>query len=908
MNKEPLSLFSVPFGCNFIRMSDIGQSSEALKGSRTTASFQHEENRPFPKMAPSPTPSSDEAAGTNPSSRENSWERDSNNYRLEDPEFGEAMSPSGSGVHPGEGGIFNLSPNEGGPVRLTNLKPISPTNEDVYSSSELRNNPQPAISVRASPTDKSLCPQNTFLQVYSPSRPGAGYANGPLIIQSPIFSMQENEKYRKLLLKKQKRISKKEKNVKSVFKAEDIEGHNGEMDMSSILQSMGLNDDKKGKVKRSKEKSEKQKTDKRERSRKSVDKDTGSKSEDTEDVDDIEDEFIKPVKTHRNQVEEDLVFKNNCYLVTPEPGPLARHKSRDCLAGSAESLNSPNTSFTKVTNKKHRAKRSRDDTGKPPPDPPAPDGRRSGYVQRSRDTYNSASRENVLSPTEPFINKGEPKFTFKESDEINTSDIQIFPKLEKDEFPALPGVGVSQTPVLLSAWTKAVTKSSDNPEHNKCIVSKDNEVIVDIESVPDTVNSPVKQGDPEPKAHEASDLEAVIDCDVPSDSKDQNDSVFVSDLVESEVNDSEKVPDLDVDINKDTLNDYSEDDTSAVDGCISNRDNIEVITSEDEFNKRKADNSAPVVILSEKDQDWTSAEFTFGFDVNEDLVANTCTHPPPEPNQQPSMWTMPTPVGPLTPIDTVDGAILSFGGPETMRMIVPVAVGVPVPVSMGELGEHIPQLSFYPPQYPNGPVIPSFRPFDLSYSHPLGAQSEVLHHSFEDKTGIDTEKDAEDNIEDQTISPESGISSSSPLSWQPDSSPSLPAPGAYPHAIEGGRDTTPLVSQVSQSLSNWQGHSVHSDASDSDRSSPTPGWATQVEVENNANGDETKESGEKNNDSGLASETSITSSGKEAKVEQFNLGEIVNFISSSWSSVSQDSSVAVFSAASHSHKHTDVVA
>ena len=80
---------------------------------------------------------------------------------------------------------------------------------------------------------------------------------------------------------------------------------------------MGLNDDKKGKVKRSKEKSEKQKTDKRERSRKSVDKDTGSKSEDTEDVDDIEDEFIKPVKTHRNQVEEDLVFKNNCYLVTP---------------------------------------------------------------------------------------------------------------------------------------------------------------------------------------------------------------------------------------------------------------------------------------------------------------------------------------------------------------------------------------------------------------------------------------------------------------------------------------------------------------------------------------------------------------------------------------------------------------
>merc|ERR1719470_742302 len=40
----------------------------------------------------------------------------------------------------------------------------------------------------------------------------------------------------------------------------------------------------------------------------------------------------------------------------------------------------------------------------------------------------------------------------------------------------------------------------------------------------------------------------------------------------------------------------------------------------------------------------------------------------------------------------------------------------------------------------------------------------------------------------------------------------------------------PLVSQVSQSLSNWQGHSVH-DSSDSERSSPAPGWATQVEFE-----------------------------------------------------------------------------
>ena len=85
------------------------------------------------------------------------------------------------GIHPGEGGIFNFpSGGDGqtGPVRpsfmilfyvgslepisckfplvtkknhqvrLTNLTPISPTNEDVYSSPELRSNPQPPIQVR----------------------------------------------------------------------------------------------------------------------------------------------------------------------------------------------------------------------------------------------------------------------------------------------------------------------------------------------------------------------------------------------------------------------------------------------------------------------------------------------------------------------------------------------------------------------------------------------------------------------------------------------------------------------------------------------------------------------------------------------------------------------------------------
>ena len=129
--------------------------------------------------------------------------------------------------------------------------------------------------------------------------------------------------------------------------------------------------------------------------------------------------------------------------------------------------------------------------------------------------------------------------------------------------------------------------------------------------------------------------------------------------------------------------------------------------------------------------------------------------------------------------------------------------------------------------------------------------------------------------EDATISPESGISSSSPLSWQPDASPSLAAaPGCYPTPGPG-----PLVSQVSKSLSNWKGHG-------SDHEEEGPGWATQVDME--------QDNGQ---DSGLAASDHSLSSLKSRKTERFNIGEIVHFISDSWSSVSGDSSIPVFSAA-----------
>ena len=64
---------------------------------------------------------------------------------------------------------------------------------------------------------------------------------------------------------------------------------------------------------------------------------------------------------------------------------------------------SPNMSFTKVTSKKHRTKRSKEESGKPPPGPVvAPDGRKGGYALRSREGGSGATggREQVTSPGE----------------------------------------------------------------------------------------------------------------------------------------------------------------------------------------------------------------------------------------------------------------------------------------------------------------------------------------------------------------------------------------------------------------------------------------------------------------------------------------------------------------------------
>ena len=135
--------------------------------------------------------------------------------------------------------------------------------------------------------------------------------------------------------------------------------------------------------------------------------------------------------------------------------------------------------------------------------------------------------------------------------------------------------------------------------------------------------------------------------------------------------------------------------------------------------------------------------------------------------------------------------------------------------------------------------------------------------------------------EHQTISPESGISSASPLSWQPDNSPSLANSAQY---TTDQHKSPPLVNHVTESLSGWERRSPTS-SSPSSRASPTLGWKEEEEHERNESKDAAT-----SQDSGLAS---AETSSVEMKAK-FNLGEIINFVSSSWDKVSHDTSVHVY--------------
>ena len=426
------------------------------------------------------------------------------------------------------------------------------------------------------------------------------------------------------------------------------------------------------------------------------------------------------------------------------------------------SSSSPQSNFTKVTSKKSRGRRGKDEVGKPPPPPAEPQK----PFPRSRESDRKTEKDS----SKPRADPEEAPTTLAEKEN--------FPRLEKSDFPALPGGGGEVTS-LPGAWARGWSKASDSTPDNS-------------EELPDTLTE--DQHSPLPPACDQ--VSAVIVASVPRCDPEEEEEVGSE---ESDKNNN----------NNPTCD-----------------EKVSVLTCPEEFEKKVANKDSPVVIFSEEDgQDWTSSEFTFGFDVNEELMATATTtttstedpaHSTTDSTNAPLKVeeTRPEiflPFHPVAPtIDSVDGAILEFGvAANSMRpLIVGVPVGVPVPAS-----------SF--PLYSNHIVQP-FPPFPgLTCSHLPGADGAP-----EDPA---------------VVSPESGISSSSPLSWQPECSPQLPAQPA-------------LHSQVTESLSQWSGH-----LSEEEPDHP---------------------------DSGLAP----------CKTEnRFNFVEIVNYVSATWSTISEDNEVQVFS-------------
>jgi len=641
-----------------------------------------EESRPFPRIG---SPPDSNASSPTPSSLESYGERD-------------------IGVHPSEK-IFNFPGSSngetGGPVTLTGLHPISPTNEDIHSAEQYRNPLMQNIGrLNAGPP---------FFTYINPAQPLVADQD-PEKKDSEKFS----EKYNKMKQKTDKRKKRGEKNVITVMKAEDIDGHKTADSIETILESIGeqVDEEKRPKGKKFKEKLERPKSQKKDK-RKSLEEVENSRGSDKEEENEEEQDAETGVTN----------FQENFYVL---PSSIENKSPvEDQVSGS-----SPQSNFTKVRSKKRGGRRGRGE-----------ERESERMLPRSPDKDKDRSRERK--DWQPPCTEEEPCVEERE-ESCQTSHREVFPRLLKDDFPALPGGNERTESVRLpGAWGKILTKASEvTPDNTE---EKENQ-----DSVP-----------------------AVIVPEVPNDAGSS-------------------------DSDNNNNNNYNCD------------EKVEVLRCPEEFEKKLATKETPVVIFSEQEkQDWTSSEFTFGFDVNEELIATAASRPDKEPVKielpsQEIFMSFPT----VAPIDSVDAAILDFGVAPAMRpLIVGVPVGVPVPAS-----------SF--PLYSNHIVQP-FPPFTgLAYPHLP-----------------DQDLKAEEQ-EPSAVSPESGISSSSPLSWQ---------------QTEG---QPPLHSQVTESLNNWSGHLSEE---------------------------------ETDQDSGLASCHS-------AKTEsRFNFVEIVNFVSSSWSSVSEDHELQIFS-------------
>jgi len=877
-------------------------------------------------------------------------------------------SDSPEGVHPGES-VFNFP--EGGPVRLTGLTPISPTNEEVFGPgvNSYTQNPQPTISI--------LSP-----------RQNVGYPFLFSTSHTPIFSIAESEKYRKLMQKKARRDNKKEKNVKQVMKAEEVAGYKGNENIDEVLQSLGENPGNQAEGKKGKKtKIEKTKPDKK--GRRSVEK-TMEDDEKTpllmEDEDEDEEEE-RPVKVRQERKFQDPVvselnnFSKNFYLVNPEPGDLRKHKSTENLGKSSESLNS--VSFTKVI-KKQRGKKGKEEPGRPPPPPDKTDNnRRTTYALRSRDVNMSSSAQppannrsgesGVSSPSSSVgssshiqpIDPAPPTTVYNlrhpipvvsvRENKVVGHEIKITKDLDfSADFPALPGGEESDQIVAGGAWSRPIVRhlekkntetseltvyingDNDNDDHDDNKDDNDDDAIAETSDNTAVINNQpvplVEQDDNEngDNIEDASEVAVEVKEDssegVTEASEDLTKTDIYADLSVHQQN--EEHP-LDNQANLADNNDQAVDDYVAdyvadeAEIVVENIDPaaavvvdpVEVVLDEDEFDRATSSRHPPVMILGQNAEDWQSSEFTFGFDVNEELLARSLRGDlTPVPDHYSPLQ------APLTPIDTVDAAILSFGDPDpTGTRTQPLLVGVPVAVPVSSMSHYTAYPGFAAPAVTLPAPFPHY--IAAPYVVPI-TPSSTQHYA----PGDHDQKTQNDELaEVQTVSPESGISSASPLSWQPDSSPSLGpapcspghAPGSYPR--HAPRSSGSILHHVNESLENWSGPDS-SECSGSSRDSPVSVSACPHD-NNNEDNDVTQESQEMTQ----MTDVTKTGGGGSSKVtppswasqvdmslgeptgeeeddmsentlgkmssrqdDKFNYDQIVKYISESWTSVSKE--------------------
>ena len=112
------------------------------------------------------------------------------------------------------------------------------------------------------------------------------------------------------------------------------------------------------------------------------------------------------------------------------------------------SSSSPQSNFTKVTSKKSRGRRGKEEVGKPPPSAPSP-AETGKPLARSRD-YDSRNKQEKDS--------GKPRGEAEEATEAvaqQRAEKENFPRLEKSDFPALPGGTPSEPTAVQNKSYKA---------------------------------------------------------------------------------------------------------------------------------------------------------------------------------------------------------------------------------------------------------------------------------------------------------------------------------------------------------------------------------------------------------------------------------------------------------------------